>query len=56
MATRMNLGPELQALVGRLRAEAREQGEVPGTPWAASVDPLPPEARAALIDWVNSGD
>ncbi len=52
----MNLGPELQALVDRLRAEARERGELPGRPWSASVDPLPPEARAALKDWVSSGD
>lgn len=52
----MNLGPELEALVDRLRAEAREQGEIPSTPRSASLDPLPPEARAVLIDWVESGD
>ena len=56
VATWMKLDPEFQALVERARAEARESGELPDVPWSASEDPLPAEARAALIDWVDSGD
>lgn len=52
----MNLGPELEALVDRLRAEAREHGEIPSTPRSISFEPLPQEAHAVLIDWVKSGD
>ena len=52
----MKLDPEPQALVERARAEACEQGKLHDTPGAASDDPLSAEERAALIDWVESGD
>lgn len=56
MATRMNLDPEFQALVERARAEARANGELRDGPRSIDDPPLPPEARAALLDWVRSGD
>lgn len=56
MVAKMNLPPELQALVERLRAEAREHGELPSGPRSTGVVPFPPEAAAILKDWVDSGD
>ncbi len=52
----MNLSPELQALVERLRAESREHGELPSGPPPAGLVLFPPEAAAILKDWVDSGD
>lgn len=52
----MKLDPEFQALVERARAEARESGELRDAPRPTSGEPLSAEARAALIDWVESGD
>lgn len=54
----MNLGPELQPVVERARERARASGELldgPGTP-PPSDGLSPPEARAVLKDWVDSGD
>jgi hypothetical protein len=52
----MKLAPEFQATVDRARVHARERGELRDDPWAASDNPLPAEARAALLDWMASGD
>lgn len=57
VARKLNLGPDLQAVVERAREQARESGELLDGP--ARVSPsegLSPEARAALAGWVTSGD
>lgn len=57
MARKLNLDPDLQAVVERAREQARASGELLDGP--ARVPPsagLSPEARAALAEWVASGD
>lgn len=56
MATTPKLDPEFEAVVERARRMARENGDLRDEPWAPSNDPLPDAARAALRDWVDSGD
>ena len=57
MATRMNLGTELQAVVELARARARASGELLDGPVARlPPDELSPPVRAAIADWVDSGD
>ncbi len=56
MATQVRLDPELQRTIERARAAARESGELlEGPSGIAGID-LPPEAKAALAEWVSSGD
>jgi hypothetical protein len=56
MATRPLLDPALQRTVERARAAARERGELLDRPSGIAGHDLSPEARAALGDWVASGD
>lgn len=56
VTTRMKLDPELQAVVERARALARERGELRDGPGAPPSEGLSPAARAAVADWVDSGD
>lgn len=56
VATQVKLDPELQRIVERARAAARERGELVDGPSGIAGDDLSPEARAALADWVASGD
>lgn len=56
VATRMKLDPELQAVVERARVLARERGELRDGPGAPPSDGLSPAVRAAVADWVDSGD
>jgi len=56
MATRMNLNPELQRVVERARTEARQRGELLDGPSGIAGEDLSPEAKAALAQWVASGD
>lgn len=52
----MKLDPELQRVVERARAAARERGELLDEPSGIAGDDLSPEAKAALAEWVSSGD
>ncbi len=56
MATKLKLDPELQRVVERARAAARERGELLDGPSGIAGDDLSPEAKAALAEWVSSGD
>lgn len=56
MATKMKLDPEFQLVVDRARKLARERGELRDGPWTGTIEPLPEAAKAALRDWVDSGD
>jgi len=56
MATRPKLGPDLQAVVERARAQAREHGELLGGPGVPPSEGLSPAIRAAVADWLDSGD
>jgi len=56
MATRLKPDPELQAVVERARAQAREQGELLDGLGAPPSEGLSPAIRAAVADWVDSGD
>jgi len=56
MANQLKLSPELSEAVERARAAAEESGELLVAPYSPPATPLPPEARAALADWVASGD
>lgn len=56
VATRMKLDPELQAVVERARVLARERGELRDGPGASPSEGLSPAVRAAVADWVDSGD
>jgi hypothetical protein len=56
MATQVNLDPELQSTVERARKQASERGELLDGPAAPFSADLSPAARAALADWVTSGD
>ena len=56
MATQVNLDPELQSIVERARKQAGERGELLDGPAAPFSTDLSPAARAALADWVTSGD
>lgn len=56
MATRPQLDPALQRTVERARAAARERGELLDGASGISGHDLSPAARAALADWVASGD
>ncbi len=52
----MKLDPELQPVVERARQVACQRGELrdgPGTPPSTG---LSPAVRAAVADWVDSGD
>ncbi len=50
------LDPEFRETVERARTRARERGELLDGPSGVSGDGLSQEARAALADWVASGD
>jgi hypothetical protein len=52
----MKLDPDFKAIVDRARVQARERGELRDDRWAPSDDLLPAEARAAVVDWMASGD
>lgn len=56
MATKLTLDPEFQSVVNRARRLARDRGELRDGPWVGPSDPLPADAKAALRDWVESGD
>lgn len=56
MAARHKLEPEFEAVVERARQVARKNGELRDEPWAPPSEPLPDAAKAALRDWVDSGD
>jgi len=56
MATKVKLDAELQSVVERARRQARERGELVDGPSELPPDDLSPAARAALADWVASGD
>jgi hypothetical protein len=56
MATQVKLDPELQRTVERARAAARDRGELVDGPSGIPANELSPAARAALADWVASGD
>jgi hypothetical protein len=43
-------------VVDRARKLARERGQLRDGPWTRTREPLPEEAKAALRDWVDSGD
>jgi len=56
VGTKLTLDPEFQAVVDRARKLARERGEIldgPGTPPSEGISPA---IRAAIADWVDSGD
>lgn len=50
------LDPELRRTVERARVLARERGELLNGPSGMAGVDLSPGARAALTDWVRSGD
>lgn len=50
------LDPEVRETVERGRAQARERGELLDGASGISGHDLSPAARAALADWVASGD
>jgi len=56
MATTLNLDPELQSVVDRARVLARERGELLDGPGTPPSDGLSPAIRAAVADWLDSGD
>lgn len=56
MATRLELDPELQAVVQRARDLAREHGELLDGPGAPPSQGLSEAVRAAVADWADSGD
>lgn len=56
MAMKLELDPELQAVVARARELARKSGELLDGPGAPSSDGISPAVRAAVADWVDSGD
>ncbi len=56
MATKLKLDPEVQRVVERARAAAREHGELLDGPSGIAGADLSPEAKAALAEWVTSGD
>ncbi len=52
----MKFDPEFQAVVDRARQLARGRGEIldgPGTPPSEGISPA---VRAAVADWMDSGD
>lgn len=56
MATQVKLDPELQEIVDRARVAARERGELRDEPSGMPANDLSPEAKAAVAQWVASGD
>jgi hypothetical protein len=56
MANQRTISPELAAVVARARAAAEEAGELRSTPFSFPDAGLSPEARAAIADWLSSGD
>jgi hypothetical protein len=56
MATKLNLDPEFQAVVDRVRGLALQRGELLDGPGTPPSEGLSSAARAALADWVDSGD
>lgn len=56
MAMKLELDPELQAVVSRARELARESGELLDGPGAPPSEGISPAVRAAVADWVDSGD
>lgn len=56
MATTLKLDWELRSVVDRARELARERGELLDGPGAPLSEDLSPAIRAAVIDWVDSGD
>lgn len=56
MAKKPKLDPELQAIVERARVLGRERGELRDGPWTGSDEPLPDGLKAAVRDWLDSGD
>jgi hypothetical protein len=56
MSTQAELGPELQLVVDRARAQARRRGELLDEPSGVPSTDLSDAARAALTDWISSGD
>ncbi|MCU1498631.1 MAG: hypothetical protein JWM47_2584 [Acidimicrobiales bacterium] len=56
MAKEVHLDPEFERIVERARAMAIADGEILTEPSYLPPSTLSPEARAALDDWVTSGD
>ena len=52
----MKLDPELQRMVERARAAARERGELVDGPSGIASSELSSDAKAALAEWVTNGD
>lgn len=55
MATELRLDQELADVVQRGRRRAREAGELPRGPFPHYEPPIPPEAAAAVSDWLRDG-
>ena len=55
-ANQLKLSPELSEAVERARAAAMGSGELVVARYAVLTVPLSSEAKAALDDWVSSGD
>ncbi len=56
MATQARLDPELERIIDDARSRARERGELLTAPTGMVSGGLSDAARAALVDWVSSGD
>jgi hypothetical protein len=56
MANHRTISPELAAVVARARVAAQAAGELRSISGGSSDAGLSPEARAALADWLSSGD
>ena len=56
MSIEVKLAPELQPIVERARALARERGELLDAPSIKPLTDLSDDARIALGEWVSSGD
>jgi hypothetical protein len=56
MTDGLNLSPELRAAVERAREQLRVSGELLEPPTEPFKSPFPPEVRAILREWIESGD
>jgi hypothetical protein len=56
MRDRPTLSPELRAAIERAREQLRESGDLLDPPTGPIRSPFPPEVRAILREWVESGD
>lgn len=52
----MTFDPEFQAVVDRARKLARDRGEILDGPGPPPSEGISPAIRAAIADWVDSGD